>query len=662
VKVAKKVRAQAAAQVLLAGVVTVASTAAIGLAGTQDVSLTGVSATGGVSTVLIDADATSVATGVSATGGVNTVTTSGKANVTLGGAVSITTAQPLVAAVSGPIIDLTTLVSTSAIGSMTVRPYARVFPTTVSAAGGVGTLRSQMPPVWTATPTVEVASNTPIGTVVWTATDYVSDPDNDPMTVTMTGSLPSGLSYSSTTKQVTVTSSLTQGNSSTVAFDASDGYVTDLATQDWQTRSEGAGVIWAHNFEHENEVLNFLINPLGHNDPAQTWAAANYPLQVRHGTDGIAGGGCLEMEVIAADVAYARDPSNPYSRGSWIRPYSPMLTDTPGNPTTGSGTGQTDRGASLVAGGAKVWRPASVGRSAQDFRAGVYGHTDYKTATNQLGQNRGEAAGWVWEGDQTTPFYIQCRIKVPAHRFTATRVIPANGQVYPSGDPLAGQVQTFWNNSSTVTAPRQPGAKVMWWAHAPSNLASFTTPAHEIVQTGFDKQSYNSSTHQMRVYSGQNASFDIVNNISGAVPAGTSPSPTLPWEWPADKWVTVLMYVQPGHFTGETSFLPSGPSGSLVGGDTTVRFWAAYDGSDYVFLGGGTTAKLWCYDSGSDDTGPLGWNAIVPTNFANGPEGWANQSSYRDPTAQTACTQTWTTKFTQIIFSRAWIPPPAAGA
>jgi hypothetical protein len=516
-------------------------------------------------------------------------------------------------------------------------------------------------PVW--------KSNTPTSLGTYTAgtggtfdlSAHAFDAEGDAIRYYRTGgttdTAPGTVTVNETTGLVTIPSSLSAGSYSVAVRLAGNS-----AQADWLARSTDSSVVWAHNFEHQQEVLNFLINPNGHNDPAGTWAAANYPLNVRHGTDGIAGGGCLEMEVLAADVAYARDPTRPYSRGSWIRPYSPLLTDSAGVRTTGSGTGQTDRGASLVPGGAKVWRPATVARAAQDFRAGVYGHTDYKTATNALGQNRGEAAGWIWEGDQSTGFYVQCRIKIPAERFTPTRVIPANGQVYPSGDPLAGQTQTFWNNSTQVTAPKQGPCKVMWWAHAPSNLASFTTPAHEIVQTGNGKQAYNTSTHQARMYSGQNASFDVVNNLSGSVPTGTSPTVPLPWEWPADKWVTVLMYVKPGHFSMNNE-MSGGPNGAMFGGDTTVRFWAAYDGSDYVFLGGSDVARLWAYNGASDDTGPLGWNAIVPTNYANGGEFFGNDpTTYRNPLGETACTQTYSVKFTQMIFSRAWIPPPAVGA
>jgi hypothetical protein len=573
VKVAKKVRAQAAAQVLLAGVVTVASTAAIGLAGTQDISLTGVSATGGANTVLIDADATSIAAGVSATGGVNSVTTSGKANVTLGGAVSITTAQPLVAAVSGPIVSLTTLASTSAIGSMTVRPYARVFPTTVSASGGVGALRSQMPPVWTGVTPLEVATNTPIGTVVWTATDYVADPDNDPMTVTMAGTLPSGLSYSSTTKQITVTGSLTQGNTASVTFDASDGYSYGSADQDWIDRSTGQGVVWAHDFRYEQEFKQFHVSNGILPQDAARWSGTSY----QGGNDpnktlglstvswvadsGLGAGGAVQFTVPAglpteaedwsitgpthtltfwkrtagawaetnptgfpAETGYTTTRSseflqyhNKVSTGGWNRPFSAIAAQFG---STGNGLPTPDPAASGTL-TRRAWDSSNRNQDS-NFTGGSYGHAAY--------QSLFPAA--AWDG---TDFWVQMRVKFSASRWT------------PQWNRGDGDVPPTFPGADAIY---QPFGKLAWID------ASGGTYSQELVLQSTPKQDHTVATGYFQMYTSQAGTTLSQEQLQPGADApftGTQTQaldpgswPTSLWEWSNNEWDTVLIHIIPG--------------------------------------------------------------------------------------------------------------------
>jgi hypothetical protein len=697
VKVAKKVRAQAAAQVLLAGVVTVASTAAIGLAGTQDVNLTGVSASGGANTVLIDADATSIATGVSAAGGVNTVTTSGKANVTLGGTVSITTAQPLFAAVSGPIVTLTTLASSSAIGSMTVRPYARIFPTTVAATGSVGTLRSQMPPVWATVPTVEVASNTPVGTVVWTATDYVTDPDNDPMTVTMTGTLPSGLSYSSTTKQVTVTGSLTVGNSAGVVFDASDGYASPSDTEtDWITRSTGSGVVWAHDFRYEREVDQFRMSNdvgpydpslLGGNDPTGTIGAHEVYWD---STDGIGESKCLRcvapngnsgfpsssfwygLSSFEAKVTFppgtTYTPINSTPKGTYTFPggstYTYEYLDPHDNlyfaPTNTTayfrGEQLKDEGrvsaggwvrpfSALVAGNAGNGLPdpdrASGGETRRTYdvsnRNCFQGFRKgfYGRAAYHTAGDAGSTAS-DWDG---TEFYVQFRVKLSSGRH-ATRTPPTGAN---SGNAF---VATFASDGQTYEM--LPYGKLAFVQPGPTE-----TDGYIIIQSGQEQQyAYQTSYFQMYSHRGDFSLRDPQDSPAGAkiqnvtygatcITGGTGGNTALAgacWEWPEDEWVTVLLYMKPGTENTGTFSLST-----WTNRDTHVRAWVAREGQTSY------TELLNKADFA------FGWGADTLT-----PRGSLNNLSFNCYMNNNPAWQQFEHKYTQVIFSKQMIPCPQA--
>jgi hypothetical protein len=449
------------------------------------------------------------------------------------------------------------------------------------------------------------------------------------------------------------------GTSVTMTVDSADGDITapttpttytvtvdlsstSLEEQDWQNRI--ANAVWYHNFEHENEVKAFTVHS-GRNDAngAGTTAVGYAPDVLYDSTDGIAGGGCLIMRCIAADVAYARDPLNPYSRGKWLRPLSPLAI------TNGAGWTRTDPGASGIT--TQPWNPWSNQYQSRDFRAGWYAHSSYHAAA--------QAANWTMEGSESTGYYIQFRVKIPMHRFVPTRVIPANGSTYGGSDPLAGQTQTFWTNTS-ATVGKQPAGKLMWMSTILTDGANAgSTPSHELVWSGGPKITNppdnvsNASTGHFVLYTTQ-AGITIFNTRTTAGNSGA-----VVYEFPADEWATFLCYVKPGTTNAVLS---------LTGGNTETRVWVASNGS-YIELD--RHAALSLVFGAGDGTSPNGWSAFEPTNYQNGPDGWANSpTQYRNPTSNSsgfalsaglAVTQTYDYKFTQIIFSRQTIPAPQDG-
>jgi hypothetical protein len=408
---------------------------------------------------------------------------------------------------------------------------------------------------------------------------------------------------------------------------------------DWQSRSQGAGVVWAHNFEHENEVLNFLIAPEIGNDPTRTWEATHHALDVWHeaGT-GFAGGGCLVINNPAADVAFERSygqtdgsvystggwygqlrtafgvdkPGVPFGRGVWRRPYAP-LTTTGSDRTTGSGTGQTDRAANSSI-TTRAWTPWTTTTQSVQFKHGVYSHADYTPPS-----------GWTRDGGE---FYLQYRMKVPLARFYSDRILPA----YTGA---AGS--RFFTNTSTRRA-RQVSQKYLWLANLTDGVQ-----AQELVVSGYpqlrvaDGAPYNT---------GQTAFLILYTAFGPEIFRSQEGS----WEVPADVWITYLHRVRWGH---------------NATADTIIEWYASVNGSAYVTLGSQSNVTL-NYTAGT----PFGGNCFEPTHYNNATDnitsaGIANarNPAYNWSAGTPALSQeTYQNRFTQIIFSTQYIPPPAAGA
>ena len=422
------------------------------------------------------------------------------------------------------------------------------------------------------------------------------------------------------------------------------------AAADWHSRSTAPGVIWAHNFEHENEVLNFLLSPEIGNDPTRDWERTHHPLDVWHDpNDGLAGGGSLVVQLPAADEAFERsygqvdatavgapwynqlvsafgiaNPGVPFGRGVWRRPYSPLLGTT--DRRTGSGRGESDPGASESI-ALQPWRPwrteaASeqlARRTCVDFKAGVYAHPDSPLPS-----------GWTREGQE---FYLQYRMKVPLKRFVSQRILPTH-----TGQPGS----RFFTNTAERRA-RQSAQKYFWLANLTNGVQ-----AQELVVSGYpqlrvaDGAPYNTGeTAFLLLYTAFGP--EIFRSQGGS------------WEVPADVWVTYLHRVRWG-----TNWNTVNNSG----GDSIIEWYASVNGSPYVTLGSSQTVKLQ-YSAGT----PFGGNCFEPTHYNNATDSMAGVgvAKCRDPAFDVTgagnppfTQETYQNKFTQVIFSRNHIPPPTA--
>lgn len=414
---------------------------------------------------------------------------------------------------------------------------------------------------------------------------------------------------------------------------------------DWVARSTGPGVVWAHNFEHENEVLNFLIAPEIGNDPTRDWEKTHHPMDVWHEANGgLAGGGCLVVQVPAADVAFERSfgqydasvyttggwygqlrdafkvdrPGVPFGRGVWRRPYSPLLTSG-GDRRTGSGRGISDPASSETI-PLKTWRPWKTEASSEqlarrmcsDFKQGVYAHPESPLPS-----------GWVREGNE---FYLQYRMKVPLKRFFSERMLPAY-----TGEPGS----RFFTNTSPRRA-RQAAQKYLWLANLTDGVQ-----AQELVVSGYP---------QLRVVDG--SPYDTKETAFLILYTAFGPeifrSQGGSWEVPKDIWVTYLHRVRWGR-----------PQQA----ETVVEWYASVNGSSYVTLGSASNVTLQ-YALNT----PFGGNCFEPTHYNNATDNMSSVgvANARNPAynfnagAAAFAQDTYQNRFTQIIFSTKPIPAPSS--
>jgi hypothetical protein len=163
-------------------------------------------------------------------------------------------------------------------------------------------------------------------------------------------------------------------------------------------------VVWAHDFRTAAEVNAFRWSngyssgndPLGKGDSG--------PDCRRITSDGVTGGGCLEL------YRGVPDPDNEV-RSYWWRPLSPFQAPGNGKSASDSGNGIAPR----------PWNATDGGSQTVNHTQGYYGHPDYHNGN--------------FDGDQ---FYFQVRVKMDPNRVL--------------NSPTVGKLVWFTNTKSTLTS------------------------------------------------------------------------------------------------------------------------------------------------------------------------------------------------------------------
>lgn len=198
------------------------------------------------------------------------------------------------------------------------------------------------------------------------------------------------------------------------------------AEADWQSRIGAPGVVWFHDFRNAREIDAFRwLNGYG-NDPGSVYTNANRIRRIT--TDGITGGGCMEIwREGTADLQ------------GWWRPFSPLKGGWPGNGKAADDPGARD-GRHIAP---RAWDPTSGSPSAitPNHTVGYYGHSSYHAL------DPGHFDG--------TEYYLQVRVKVDPNRlkysgggklfyFTRTDRSATDQEIVTiSGKPVGGR-NMFW--------------------------------------------------------------------------------------------------------------------------------------------------------------------------------------------------------------------------
>lgn len=340
--------------------------------------------------------------------------------------------------------------------------------------------------------------------------------------------------------------------------------VNVTAEADWIARSTGAGVVWAHDFRSPAEVDQFRWQGAIGNVPI----LANSDGNCRHiTTDGITGGGCLEINI----------PTGGVSRAGWWRPMSAIRAGDNGKSTDDAAVGGTLP--------RRAWNSANTNQN-YSFRTGYYGHSDYH-AQYPTWQSQSN----VWDG---TDFYLQFRVKIPASRWAPEY-------------------------------PYNPYGKLMF-----IDVTGETSDGEIVIQSSDAGQGYWYKTSPFRMYTSRGSlPNSFISDPQGA-PQGATLQPKSPWastcligqptnvvdkcwEWPADEWVTVLIHVIPGHNNPGMAYESN--LNNWPNKDFGIQVWVARLGqTSYTKLFEKFNLAWWF----AADLHPLGsFNSICPSGYMN---------------------------------------------
>lgn len=315
----------------------------------------------------------------------------------------------------------------------------------------------------------------------------------------------------------------------------------------------------------------------------------------RRSTDGFAGGGSFEMFT----------PAGVHNSMKWARPFQAMpgdigYTSGPDLPTPW-GTG------------AAYWK---------NHRGGMYGHPDYWSTTAP-----NTADGVRWDGHD---FWIQFRYKVSASFWDESNPFIGNGGKLAFVDEGGGgnQELTLQTPSPYVASKRRFG-----------------------MYTNFGG---NSSNGTLSAYQGQEANPTGRMDQPGGAFAATCTYPNYTggrcWDWPTEAagqedWTTILLHVIPGHHNPNPNPDVNAPVMGATDNykDTGIEVWAARRGEK-------TYTKIWekldyvWFWAVTTNAGPTlyGFNQLVLLPYMN----------------DLAASVDWWRRYTQIIFSKQFIPCP----
>ncbi len=350
--------------------------------------------------------------------------------------------------------------------------------------------------------------------------DIVSDirlsPDSSP--------LPSGVTIDISNETFVFTDAIGQvAASQNVELEVETALEITDAETDWESRITAAGVVAYHDFRNATEVDQFRRQAKIQNDVSNQGDGS-----VRHLTsDGITGGGCLEINIPAGGVAKA----------AWIRPFSALTGAT-------NGRGINDPGTTL-----RSWDVVDGTNYVGGWKHDYISHVDEQPAED-----------YTFLGDE---IYIQFRVKI-----SGTRTL--------SSQPSAGKlifIMTCGNNAGSHITPSQ---EIVFRSQRNRRLRAYTNFASGWNGGLTDPQASGDTSGTIKQPGGAFNST-CIDQLSC----------TSCYCYPTDEWVTVYVRLKPGHNQASSDLNnPATQDTELEikiceAGDTT--YTTIYSKNDFVF-------------------------------------------------------------------------------
>lgn len=403
------------------------------------------------------------------------------------------------------------------------------------------------------------------------------------------------------------------GISSAVVFATTPAIATGT---DWDQRASGPGVRWSHNFEREEEFSKFAVMQGQQTGGAATPYPITAPKQLvpKRVFDSQGGFYCVEYinfgntlrdamtisdtTMTLNDASDFPDPvaagltgyriavkheDNKNSPSLYERMY---VTAKSGNTLTVMRDVNSDGSLMAHAAGSRVgydsegrWsRPLACfkspgnGRLTDDladggivtkhdwdavtgsdpgvkldrFNEGYYTHVDYKNKWPTTLPNGGGAVNPWWDGDE---FYLQYAMKISANRYLQGNEARATKTFFLWNCAESGYAQLVGSSDASSPAQGEMTSR-WWWFHAYGDARG-----GECAQLTSPQGGKNGSTYQPGSPGAAQCIRGSGNDLSGC------------WQWPVDKWVTVLLHMKCGHFgCVQAGFNPSDhiPRGTIT--------------------------------------------------------------------------------------------------
>lgn len=379
------------------------------------------------------------------------------------------------------------------------------------------------------------------------------------------------------------------------------------AEADWLARSTAPGVLWAHDFRHDEEFRNFHRgSPMPYERPRTAPAPMPYhaslvstPFGASRAIKSAARGTHLVRDVPAArkgevqvwhvaDVAKIEEPwdgeykllvaareyvlvqsrdvregtitvrrsstrgykanvttigSGP--QGRWIRPTASFPAGVNGKPVPDEGisNGSARR--------ARKWNPDDP-RMHGRFREGYFGHRSYWDPAHGDARYKdwkprtgssNETREDAWEGDE---FFLQFRAKISASRFQESS--PSAKMIYIQNCTTSGQGQLFWTVGPKSKRTQVPPS----WPHGPhgrmfqANTAyGDSTAVFGAILTMPPGGGLTTTTKKWADGEEEPLWQQHPDSFPNARYRGAGQRIEA-WHFPADKWVTYLVHIKPG--------------------------------------------------------------------------------------------------------------------